>query len=277
MSRTTFTTVARPTFSCIKAILLGLVVLPVRGEGSQKVLPFGSARSVLGEERNCKMASQGLIQALRAKFGSEDTPVRLSELLTFLETLQNTKAPAKTAKNRNQSSQSSQRDAHATVARANNPPARRSSATETHTTSTSASANPSSSPSPSPNPTSSSSSATAIPTSSDKASPPPQRPSYADIAKATPEKAPQPRKPRKAPALPESVKLAPKVLSPLKIALRKPIKDLPSELILKIKDRAVNGERLVSLIKAFRILTPKSLLVYTTTEAAKEELLQNTS
>ena len=59
--------------------------------------------------------------------------------------------------------------------------------------------------------------------------------------------------------------------------LREPIKDLPSELILKIKERAVNGDRLTSLIKAFRILTPKSLLVYATTEAAREELTQNTS
>jgi hypothetical protein len=73
------------------------------------------------------------------------------------------------------------------------------------------------------------------------------------------------------------VKLAPKALKPIKIGLREPIKDLPSELILKIKDRAVNGERLASLIKAFRILAPKSLLVYPTTEAAKEELSQNTS
>ena len=54
--------------------------------------------------------------------------------------------------------------------------------------------------------------------------------------------------------------------------LREPIKDLPSELILKIKDRAINGDRLASSIKAFRILSPKSLLVYPTTEVAKEEL-----
>ena len=77
--------------------------------------------------------------------------------------------------------------------------------------------------------------------------------------------------------LPESIKLAPKALKPLKIAFREPIKDLPSELILKIKDRAVNGERLASLIRAFRVLSPKSLLVYATTEATREELLQNTS
>lgn len=216
------------------------------------------------------MASQRLIQALRAKFGSEDTSVRLSELLIFLETLQNTNAPVKTAKTKNQSpqsSQSSQRDAHAHVTRANNTPARPSSTTATHPTSASTSANHS----PSPSPT------TAISTSPDEIPRPPQRPSYADIAKSTPEKAPQPRKPRKALALPESVKLAPKTPSPLKIALREPIKDLPCELILKIKDRAVNGERLASLIKAFRILTPKSLLVYTATEAAREELSQNTS
>ena len=68
------------------------------------------------------------------------------------------------------------------------------------------------------------------------------------------------------------MKLAPKALKPLKVGLREPIKDLPSELILKIKERAVNGDRLASLIKAFRILAPKSLLVYSTTEAAREEL-----
>jgi hypothetical protein len=73
------------------------------------------------------------------------------------------------------------------------------------------------------------------------------------------------------------VKLAPKAPKPLKIVLREPIKNTPSELILQIKERAVNGERLTGLIKAFRILTPKSLLVYATTEAAREELSQNTS
>jgi hypothetical protein len=73
------------------------------------------------------------------------------------------------------------------------------------------------------------------------------------------------------------VKLAPKAIKPLKIVLREPIKNTPSELVLQIKDRAVNGERLTSLIKAFRILTPKSLLVYPTTETAREELSQNTS
>ena len=102
---------------------------------------------------------------------------------------------------------------------------------------------------------------------------PKQKPSYADIAKKALEKAPQqPKKPKKAPTLPESAKLAPKALKPLKIGLREPIKDLPSELILKIKERAVNGERLARLIKAFRVLTPKSLLVYPITEAAGEEL-----
>ena len=73
------------------------------------------------------------------------------------------------------------------------------------------------------------------------------------------------------------MKLASKALKPLKIVLREPIKNTPNELILQIKERAVNGERLTSLIKAFRILTPKTLLVYATTEAAREELSQNTS
>ena len=76
----------------------------------------------------------------------------------------------------------------------------------------------------------------------------------------------------KARTLPKSVKLAPKAPKPLKIVLREPIKHTPNELILQIKDRAVNGERLTSLIKAFRILTPKSLLVYPTTETVSKEL-----
>ena len=98
------------------------------------------------------------------------------------------------------------------------------------------------------------------------------------MAKKAPEKASQqPKKPKKASIPPESLKLAPKAPKPLKISLQEPVKDLPSELILKIKDRAVNGERLASLIKAFRIVTLKSLLVYATTEAAREELSQNTS
>ena len=114
-------------------------------------------------------------------------------------------------------------------------------------------------------------------TSPDENQRPHQRPSYANIAKSTPEKALQPRKLKKTSTLLESVKLAPKALKPLKIALREPIKDLPNELILKIKERAVNGDRLASLIRSFRILTPKSLLVYANTKAVREELSQNTS
>ena len=107
---------------------------------------------------------------------------------------------------------------------------------------------------------------------------PQNKPSYADIAKKAPKKAPQqPKKPIKASTLPESVKLAPKALKPLKIILREPLKDTPNDLILKIKERAVNGDRLTSLIRSFRILTPKSLLVYPTTKAASEELSQNSS
>ena len=68
------------------------------------------------------------------------------------------------------------------------------------------------------------------------------------------------------------MKLAPKTPKPIKIGFKKSIKDIPSGLILKIKDRAVNGDRLVSLIRSFRILSPKSLLVYPTTEAVREEL-----
>jgi len=100
-----------------------------------------------------------------------------------------------------------------------------------------------------------------------------QKPSYADIAKKAPEKAPQqPKKPRKASTLPESVKLAPKTPKPIKISLREHIRKTPKELIALIQERAVNGERLTGLIKAFRLLSPKSLLVYPTTEAAREEL-----
>ena len=69
------------------------------------------------------------------------------------------------------------------------------------------------------------------------------------------------------------MKLAPKALKPVKISLREPIRKTPSELINLIKDRAINGERLAGLIKAFRVLLIKSLLVYSTLEAAKKELV----
>ena len=107
-------------------------------------------------------------------------------------------------------------------------------------------------------------------------------PSYADIARKASKKPIE--KPlqkanskRKAPTLPESVKLAPKAPRPIKINLREPTIKTPKELIGLIKERAVNGERLATSIKAFRALSPKYLLVYPTTEAAKEELEQNTS
>ena len=58
----------------------------------------------------------------------------------------------------------------------------------------------------------------------------------------------------------------------MKVSLRESIKDLLNELILKIKDRAVNEDRLTSLIKAFRILSFKALLIYFITKAAREEL-----
>ena len=109
-----------------------------------------------------------------------------------------------------------------------------------------------------------------------------KQPSYTEIAKRalgrpilTPGKPSKPK--RKAQALPESVKLAPKTPKPVKIGLREPIRKTPSELIDLIKDRAINGERLTGLIKAFRVLSAKTLLVYSTTEAAKEELVQNTN
>ena len=59
----------------------------------------------------------------------------------------------------------------------------------------------------------------------------------------------------------------------MKIGLREPIKKTPSELIDLIKDRAINGERLAGLIKAFRVLSAKTLLVYPTIEVVKEELV----
>ena len=68
------------------------------------------------------------------------------------------------------------------------------------------------------------------------------------------------------------MKLAPKPPKPLKIGLREPIQKTPKELIALIQERAINGDRLIGLIKAFRLLSPKSLLVYPTTEAASEEL-----
>ena len=73
------------------------------------------------------------------------------------------------------------------------------------------------------------------------------------------------------------MKLAPKALKPVKIGLREPIKKTPRKLIDLIKNRAINGERLAGLIKAFRILLAKTLLVYSTIETAKKELVQNTS
>ena len=59
----------------------------------------------------------------------------------------------------------------------------------------------------------------------------------------------------------------------MKISLREPIRKTSSELIDLIKDRAINGERLANLIKAFRVLLVKSLLIYPTIEAVKEELI----
>ena len=73
------------------------------------------------------------------------------------------------------------------------------------------------------------------------------------------------------------MKLAPKAPKPIKITLQEPIRRTPNELISQIKERAVNSERLIGFIKAFRILAARSLLVYPTIEPAREELMQNTS
>jgi hypothetical protein len=73
-------------------------------------------------------------------------------------------------------------------------------------------------------------------------------------------------------ALPKSVKLTPKMLKPIKIWLQKPLEDTLSNLISHIRERAVNGAKLAGLIKAFKVLISRSLLVYPITETAKEEL-----
>jgi len=206
--------------------------------------------------------------ALRERFGSEETIVTLAEILSFLKTHQNSYGAAENPK----------KQQHSRASQQNAPPAKG----QARDRACQGKATPGPYSSTAPPRIQGSQNATKpvqIPQAPrNQSQEPKQQPSYADVAKKAPEKAPQqPQKPRKASTLPESVKLAPKAPKPLKIVLREPIKDLPSELILKIKERAVNGDRLTSLIKAFRILTPKSLLVYATTEAAREELTQNTS
>jgi hypothetical protein len=220
---------------------------------------------------------QTIERALRERFGSEETILTLAEILAFLKSHQNSLYGAGSLKER--------QTQHAT--RQSAPPPKGQSRGQTRKeratqgsyngTATKAQATQPTQPQQQPQ-------SPQGPQNQNEKTPKPQnqepkrQPSYADIAKKALEKAPrQLGKPKKATTLPESVKLAPKALKPLKIVLREPIKNTPSELILQIKDRAVNGERLTSLIKAFRILTPKSLLVYLTTEAAREELSQNTS
>ena len=203
-----------------------------------------------------KMASpQNIARTLRKKFGSEETIVKLSEILLFLESYQNNSSAAGKQKQQ-QMNRGTQQDASPTRRRACD------TTRKTHATQQTQQ-------SPTPT-TTTATTTTGKPQTTQEQS---TKPSYADIARKAPKKPIQQPKPtKKAPVLPESIKLAPKALKPLKIGLRDPIRDTPSELLLKIKDRAVNRERLASLIRAFRVLTPRTLLVYMTTEAAKEEL-----
>ena len=241
------------------------------------------------------MASvQTIERALRERFGSDETIITLADVLFFLKSHQNSCCAAG---NQNKSQQQRVAQQNASPAPASrdqtqqNAPQELSNSIATKTQgprSRQSSAKPSEKTSQGSQSTQSLTKPTQIatpllqgtqsPTNKEKAPSTQektrkQKPSYADIAKKAPEKAPQqPKKPRKAPTLPASVKLAPKAPKPLKIGLREPIRNTPKELIALIQERAVNGERLTSLIKAFRLLSPKSLLIYPTTEAAREEL-----
>ena len=232
---------------------------------------------------------QNIERALRERFGSEETILTLADILSFLKTHQNSYYVAGNP-NEQQTQHAAQQNVPPTKGQTRDQPRQGReervekepyNCTAKSTQATVQVTQPQLQPQPQPQ--AQGTQGTQSPQNREKApksqnQEPKQQPSYADIAKKAPEKAPQqPKKLIRARTLPESVKLAPKALKPLKIVLREPIKYTPSELILQIKDRAVNGERLTSLIKAFRILTPKSLLVYATTEAASEELSQNTS
>jgi len=222
-------------------------------------------------------STQTIERALRERFGSEETIVTLAEILFFLKSHQNSHYAAVEQKNQ-QTAHGAQQNTTPSQgqSRASTRTRKERAAQETRNNNAATSAATQPQQQPQPQDTQGPQNQGNLP---EIQTPEPKRqPSYAEIAQKASEQTPQqPRKPKKARTLPESVKLAPKALKPLKIVLREPIKDLPNELILKIKDRAVNGDRLASLIKAFRILTPTSLLVYATTEAAREELSQNTS
>jgi len=221
-------------------------------------------------------STQTIERALRERFGSEETIITLAEILSFLKSHQNSHCVAVEQKNQQtahgaqQNTTPSQGESRAR-ARTRTRQERATQETRNNNAATPIATQPQSQPQLQPQDTQGPRKQGNPPEI--QATEPKRQPSYAEIAQKTPEQAAQqPKKLRKARTLPESVKLAPKALKPLKIALREPIKDLPSELILKIKDRAVNGDRLASLIRAFRILTPTTLLVYATTEAAREEL-----
>ena len=220
--------------------------------------------------------TQDIERALRERFDSEETILTLAEILAFLKTHQNSHCAAGNPKEKQQ-----QR-----TAQQNAPLSQGQSRGQTRTeratqgpqngTAVQTPATQAAEPQLQPQGTQSPQNQGKTPKSQPQG--PKQRPSYADIAKKAPEKASQqPKKPKKAPTLPESVKLAPKPPKPLKIGLREPIQKTPKELIALIQERAINGDRLIGLIKAFRLLSPKSLLVYPTTETAREELSQNTS
>jgi len=238
---------------------------------------------------------QTIERALRERFGSEETILTLADILSFLKTHQNSCCAAGNPK-KQQHGHGTQQSAPPTQGHARDQarPERVTQGPHSNAAKTQGSQSTAKPPKASqPQGQSQATQATqnqnqatqatqkqnqATQATQNHSQKPKQRPSYADIAKKAPEKAQQQlKKPKKAPTLPESVKLAPRAPKPLKIGLREPIRNTPKELIAFIQERAVNGERLIGLIKAFRLLSPKSLLVYPTTEAAREELSQNTS
>jgi hypothetical protein len=218
--------------------------------------------------------TQNIARALRERFGSEETIITLAEILSFLESHQ--KQPAKAGKQKQQQpSRGIQQNATLeTQPREVTREARATPAITTTTTTQSQGITCQITRHAEYQDQGLYNSVAEAPRSLSPRRGQPAQPSYADIAKKAPERPTQQPKPL---ALPESVKLAPRALKPIKIGLQKPIKETPSELINYIKERAVNGERLASLIKAFKILSPRRLLVYPTMEVAREELSQNTS
>jgi hypothetical protein len=96
-----------------------------------------------------------------------------------------------------------------------------------------------------------------------------KRPSYAEMAKK--------KGASKAPYVPQSVKDARKKPKPIKISLGKPLEETPGELIAKIRERAINAERIISLIRAIKPITRRQALILTNADYERAELLQNNS